>query len=146
MDELIEVCVKHMVNENFTEEQARAYMKQKLPQLDYWKRYEELGDNGEFEAFKQQLIEEINDLHIEGMPKVEKLNALVGSFVNLEYRLPSGQKVKFLDDGATYLGNQLEPEFGGERCFGVLANMDFILVCTYEAEGENPELVLYKKR
>ena len=146
MDELIEVCVKHMVNENFTEEQARAYMKQKLPQLDYWKRYEELGDNGEFEAFKQQLIEEINDLHIEGMPKVEKLNALVGSFVNLEYRLPSGQKVKFLDDGATYLGNQLESEFGGDRCFGVLANMDFILICTYEAEGANPELVLFKKR
>ena len=39
MDELIDVCVKHMVNDNFTEEQARAYMKQKLPQLDYWKRY-----------------------------------------------------------------------------------------------------------
>ena len=80
------------------------------------------------------------------MPKLESLNALVGSFVNLEYRLPSGQKVKFLDDGTTYLGNQLECEFGGERCFGVLANMDFILICTYEAEGKNPELVLYKKR
>ena len=146
MDELIDVCVKHMVNENFTEEQARAYMKQKLPQLDYWKRYEELGDNGEFEAFKQQLIGEINALSIEGMPELKSLNALVGSFVNLEYRLPGGQKVKFLDDGATYLGNQLESEFGGDRCFGVLANMDFILVCTYETEGANPELVLYKKR
>lgn len=146
MDELIEVCVKHMVNENFTEEQARSYMKQKLPQLDYWKRYEKLSDNGEFEAFKKKLIDEINALSIEGMPKVEKLNALVGSFVNLEYRLPSGQTVKFLDDGTTYLGNQLESEFGGDRCFGVLANMDFILVCTYEAEGANPQLVLYKKR
>ena len=146
MDELIEVCVKHMVNENFTEEQARSYMKQKLPQLDYWKRHEELSDNGEFEAFKKKLIDEINALSIEGMPKVEKLNALVGSFVNLEYRLPSGQTVKFLDDGTTYLGNQLESEFGGDRCFGVLANMDFILVCTYEAEGANPQLVLYKKR
>lgn len=146
MDELIEVCVKHMVNENFTEEQARSYMKQKLPQLDYWKRYEELSDNGEFEAFKKKLIDEINALSIEGMPKVEKLNALVGSFVNLDYRLPSGQTVKFLDDGTTYLGNQLESEFGGDRCFGVLANMDFILVCTYEAEGANPQLVLYKKR
>ncbi len=146
MDELIEVCVKHMVNENFTEEQARSYMKKKLPQLDYWKRYEELSDNGEFEAFKKKLIDEINALSIEGMPKVEKLNALVGSFVNLEYRLPSGQTVKFLDDGTTYLGNQLESEFGGDRCFGVLANMDFILVCTYEAEGANPQLVLYKKR
>ena len=146
MDDLIEVCVKHMVNDNFTEEQARAYMKQKLPQLDYWKRYDELSDSGQFEAFKAQLMDEINALHIEGMPKLEKLNALVGSFVNLEYRLPSGQKVKFLDDGTTYLGNQLESEFGGDRCFGVLANMEFILICTYEAEGTNPELVLYKKR
>ena len=146
MDNLIDVCVPHMVTEGFTEEQARAYMKQMLPTLDYWKRYEELGDGGQFEAFKQQLIEEINALHVEGMPKVEKLNALVGQYVNLAYRLPNGAEVKFLDDNTTYLGNQLEPEFGGDRCFGVLANMDFILVCTYEAEGKNPELVLYKKR
>jgi transcriptional regulator with XRE-family HTH domain len=146
MDDLIDVCVNHMVNEHFSEEQARSYMKQMLPKLDYWKRYEELSDNGQFEAFKQQLIDEINDLHIEGMPKVEKLNALVGSYVNLAYRLPSGISVKFLNDQTTYLGNQLEPEFGGDRCFGVLANMEFILICTYEENGANPELVLYKKR
>ena len=146
MDDLIDVCVGQMVNENFSEEQARAYLKQMLPKLDYWKRYEELSDNGQFEAFKKQLIEEINELHVEGMPKVEKLNALVGRYVNLEYQLPGGAKVKFLDDQTTYLGNQLESEFGGERCFGILANMDFILICTYEADGANPELLLYKKR
>ena len=146
MDELINVCIPHMAQAGFTEEQARAYMKEKLPTLDYWKRYEELSDNGQFEAFKQQLIEEINDLHIAGLPKVEKLNALVGSYVNLAYPLPSGACVKFLNDSVTYLGNQLESEFGGERCFGVLACMDFILVCTYAHDGADPELVLYKKR
>ena len=146
MDDLIDVCVRHMVSESFSEAQARAYLKQLLPTLDYWKRYEELSDNRQFEAFKQKLIEEINGLHIEGMPRVEKLNALVGQSVNLAYRLPNGDQVKFLDDQTTYLGNQLESEFGGERCFGVLANMEFILVCTYEKEGTNPELVLYKKR
>ena len=146
MDELIEVCIPHMAKEGFTEEQARAFMRENLPKLDYWKRYEELSDDGQFDKFKKQLIDEINALGIEGMPKVEKLNALVGSYVNLAYPLPSGLNVKFLDDGTTYLGNQLESEFGGERCFGVLANMDFILICTYEAEGKNPELVLYKKR
>ena len=146
MDDLIDVCVTHMANENFTEEAARAYMKELLPKLDYWKKYEKLSDNGEFEAFKKQLIQEINDLHIEGMPKLTKLNALVGSYVNLPYRLPSGQQVKFLNDQTTYLGNQLESEFGGKRCFGVLANMDFLLVCTYEENGENPELLVYKKR
>lgn len=45
-----------MVNENFTEEQVRAYMKEMLPKLDYWKRYDELSDNGQFEEFKKQLI------------------------------------------------------------------------------------------
>ena len=146
MDDLIDVCVCHMVNESITQEQARSYMKQLLPTLDYWKRYDELSDNGQFEEFKKQLIEEINELHIEGMPKIEKLNALVGSFVNLEYPLPNGSKVKFLNDGTTYLGNQLESEIVPGLCFGVVANMDFILVCTYEAEGANPELLVYKKR
>lgn len=121
-------------------------MKELLPKLDYWKRYESLSDGGQFESFKRQLIDEINALQIEGMPRLERLNALVGKYVNLEYRLPNGMNVRFLDDGKTYLGNQLECEFGGDRCFGVLANMDFILISTYEAEGTNPELVLYKKR
>ena len=99
-----------------------------------------------FDAFKKQLMDEINVLQIEGLPKVEKLNALVGGYINLEYRLPNGQTVKFLNDGATYLGTQLESTFGGNRCFGIAANMDFILICTYEENGENPELVVYKKR
>ena len=136
MDDLIDVCVKNMVNDKVSEGQVRAYMELLLPTLDYWKKYDELSDDGQFEEFKAQLIQEINDLHIEGMPKVEKLNALVGQFVNLPYRLPSGADVKFLNDGTTYLGNQLESEFGGDRCFGVLANMDFILVSTYEKDGK----------
>lgn len=146
MDDLIEVCVKNMVSEEHPAEAVRAYLKATLPQLDYWKRYEELSDNSAFEGFKQQLIREINELNIEGMPKLTALNALVGSYINLEYRLPNGRLVKYLDDNATYLGNQLESVFGGERCFGIAANMDFILICTYEANGQDPELVLYKKR
>ncbi|MCR5635954.1 MAG: helix-turn-helix domain-containing protein [Clostridiales bacterium] len=146
MDDLIDVCVKHMVNESFSEEQARSYLKQNLPTLDYWKKHGELSDSGEFEELKKQLTKEINALNIKGMPKLEKLNALVGKFVNLEYPLPSGANVKFLDDGTTYLGNQLESELDNGRCFGVLANADFILICTYGAEGADPEIILYKKR
>ena len=129
-----------------TEEQARAYLRQTLPTLDYWRRHEELSDGGRFEAFKQTLIDEINALRIAGMPTVEKLNALVGSYVNLAYPLPSGVSVRFLDDGTTYLGNQLTSETDSARCFGVLANADFILVSTYAEGGAEPELVLYKKR
>ena len=146
MEDLIEVCVKNMANDEFSADDVRAYLHQMLPTLDYCKRYEELGDDGAFDEFKSTLIYEINALNIDGMPKLTKLNALVGSYVNLEYRLPNGESVKFLDDNATYLGNQLECEFGGDRCFGVLANMDFILISTYEENGTNPELVLYKKR
>ncbi|MBR4208617.1 MAG: helix-turn-helix domain-containing protein [Lachnospiraceae bacterium] len=146
MDDLIDVCVRNMAQENFTEEAARDYLKQTLPKLNYWRRYEELSDGGQFEEFKQKLIDEINDLHVEGMPKVEKLNALVGKYVNLEYRLPGGQKAKFLDDETTYLGNQLESEIVDGLCYGILANMEFIMISTYEAEGTNPELLLYKKR
>ena len=150
MEELIDVCIPHMVEQGFAEDQARVYMKEMLPKLDYWKRYEELSDNGQFDEFKRQLIDEINALSVEGMPKVEKLNALVGSYVNLAYRLPNGAEVKFLDDDTTYLGTQLEAEFGdhtsADRCFGVIACADFILIATYGAEGADPELVLYKKR
>ena len=146
MDDLIEVCVNHMASDSITTEQARAYMKDLLPKLDYWKRYAELGGDENFQKFKEQLIREFNDLHIEGMPEVKALNFLVGGYINVEYTLPNGKKVKFLDDNATYLGNQLECEFGGNRCFGIAANMDFLLVCTYDEGGENPEIVVYKKR
>ena len=146
MDDLISLCIPHMVKEGFTEEQAREHLKKTLPTLDYWKRHGQLSDGGQFEAFKRQLIDEINALQIEGMPKVDKLNALVGACVNLEYPLPGGMKARFLDDRTTYLGNQLESGLEEGRCFGVLANMDFILICTYGCDGADPELVLYKKR
>lgn len=146
MNDLVDICVKNMVDENHSPDEVRNYLYQTLPKLEYWKRYREIGGDGAIEKLKSILIDEINALNIEGMPKLTKLNALVGSYVNLKYRLPNGAEVKFLNDNATYLGNQLECQFGGNRCFGVLANNEFILVCTYEENGENPELVLYKKR
>lgn len=146
MDDLIDICVPNMLAEGFSEEEARTYLKQTLPTLDYWKRYEELSDNGQFEQFKKQLIEEINALRPEGMPAVEKLNALVGQYVNLEYRMPSGRTMKLLDDEKTYLGNQVESEIVPGLCFGIAANMDFILIASYEEDGKNPELLVYKKR
>ena len=54
MDDLIDVCVRNMVNENFTDEQARAYLKDTLPKLDYWKRYDELSDH---EKLAQQILQ-----------------------------------------------------------------------------------------
>ena len=107
------------------------------------------GGKESFEELKTQLINEINDLKIPGMPKINELNALNGSFVNLNYPLPNGENARLLDDNDIYLGNQVECEFNdGEliRCFGVLANMSFILVSEYGPNGDNPEIVIYKKR
>ena len=137
MDDLIRAYAERPANEKLSAEQLRT--------LNYWKRYAELGGDEKFEEFKQILMDEINALQIEGMPKVTSLNALAGGFVNLEYTLPNGISVKFLNDHATYLGCQLESEFGC-GCFGIVANMEFLLVCTYDENGENPELVIYKKR
>ena len=58
-------------------------------------------------------------------------------------KLYNGEKVKFLDDNQTYLGSQLE---GETKCYGIVGNMDLLLICSYEENGENPELVIYKKR
>ena len=38
MDELINQCVPFMVNQGFTEKEAREYMKGLLPSLKYWKK------------------------------------------------------------------------------------------------------------
>ena len=113
---------------------------------DYWARYEQIGGEDAFVAFKAQLMDELNALQVEGMPPVEELHALPGEFVNVAYRLPNGQCVPFLDDSATYLGNQLPCLFDDSRCFGVVVNMEFLLICTYGENGANPELLIYKKR
>lgn len=113
--------------------------------INCFKRYEEI-DESLFHEFKLKLIDEINDLRIEGMPVLESLNALEGRYVNLDYRLPNGTYIRFLDDEMTYLGNQLECLYHSEICFGIVADMDFILVCCYEEDGKNPELIVYKKR
>lgn len=41
MDKLMDACVKNMVSDHFTEEQARSYMKDLLPNLEYWKGHAE---------------------------------------------------------------------------------------------------------
>ena len=105
--------------------------------------------NKEFNIFKKQLIDEFNSLNIDGMPKIKELYPLNGSFVNLEYPLPNGNKVKLLKDDETYLGNQVECIFNDNeirKCFGLLANTNFLLVSEYEENGKNPELIIYKKR
>lgn len=146
MDDLIEFCAGHMADEQVSPNQVRAYMKETLPRLNYWKTYARLGGEAQFKAFKQQLMEEFRALHIEGMPEVNELHPLAGSDANLLYRLPNGKSAQLLDENDVYLGCRLPCLFGGERCFGLVADMRFLLVYASEEDDEVPELLAYIKR
>lgn len=100
--------------------------------------------NKDFPLLKCQLIGEINAFGIAGLA-VDDLNLLTGSYVNLPYPLANGSTVRFLKDDDIYLGNQVE-RADSDRCYGVVANEDFILVCEYGCNGSDPEIVLYTRR
>ena len=111
--------------------------------------YIEIGGKDNYELLKKKLIDEFNNLEIAGLPKIKDLYPLHGLFVNLEYTLPSGEKVKLLLDNEAYLGNQVACEFNDGssiKCFGLLANMNFLLISEYEENGVNPEIIIYRKR
>lgn len=94
---------------------------------------------------KPRLIAEFNALGIADMPRVTDLCRLAGAYVNLEYPLPNGEKVRLLDDKKIYLGYQLEKE-KGDRCYGLVADEQYLLVCEYGCNGSDPEIVVYKRR
>ena len=62
------------------------------------------------------------------MPEVTDLTALCGVYVNHEYTLPNGEKIKYLDDNSSYLGCQIKSELSDNRVFGLVSNGEFILV------------------
>ena len=112
-------------------------------------KYIKTGGIENYNVFKKQIIDEFNSLNVPGMPKINELYPLNGAYVNLSYPLPSGSAVKLLEDDNIYLGNQVECDFNeGEiiRCYGLVAGMDFLLVSEYGANGDSPELVVYKRR
>lgn len=96
------------------------------------------------EREKQAIIAELHALGIPGL-RLTDLNLLNGGYVNLAYPLPGGGTARFLRDNDVYWGNQIEVP-GNERCYGVVANAQFLLVCTYGCNGADPELVCYRKR
>lgn len=97
-----------------------------------------------FEELKRKLIDEFNALGIKNL-QVNDLNLVNGFYVNLEYRLANGQRVKLLKDNSVYFGNQIEiPE--SDRCYGIAADDEYLLVCEYGCGGSEPEIVVYKRR
>ena len=107
--------------------------------------YIRVGGRGAYGLFKKNLLAEVNELlRSIGIPEATALYELSGEFVNLAYPLPNGP-VRFLEDKNIYLGTQIEFADIG-ICYGVVADMGFILVCSYSVNGNDPELLLYKKR
>ena len=98
----------------------------------------------ELQNLKKVLIEEFNSLGIKDL-HISELNLLNGFFVNMEYQLANGQSVKLLEDNQVYLGNQVEIP-GSDRCYGMAADERYLLVCEYGCNGEDSEIVVYKRR
>lgn len=108
--------------------------------------YIKMGGLGAYRQFKEQLLGEVNALlAAEGIDSIDGLYELAGRFVNLPYTLPSGEKVKLLDDKNVYLGAQI-PFADCGVCCGVVADTGFLLLCRYSVDGSEPELVAYHKR
>ena len=94
----------------------------------------EQGGLEELDRWKRAAIAELNALNIPDL-KVESLTPLNGFYVNLEYRLPNGQAVKLLEDSKVYMGSQIERP-GQERCYGVVADEKYLLVCDTAAMAQ----------
>ena len=104
----------------------------------------ERGGMDAWESWKHAAMAELNALGIPDL-QIDSLVPLNGFYVNLEYRLPNGQAVKLLEDNKVYLGTQIERP-GQERCYGVIADEAYLLVCEYGCNGADPEIVCYKRR
>lgn len=100
-----------------------------------------------WEAFarqKAQIIAEVNALGIPDL-QISDLTLLNGSYINLAYDLPSGQRVKLLDDAKVYFGNQTQRP-GTERCYGIAADENYLLVSEYGPNGAEPQILVFQKR
>lgn len=80
-----------------------------------------------FLAYKKRLINEFNSLKIADMSPVTTLWRLCSAYVNLEYTLLNGKKIKLLDDTKIYLRYQSEKP-NSDRCYGFAAENNYLLV------------------
>ncbi len=148
MEGMVESCAQFVdeynknTGQNLTQEELKSMLRQFYPTLKRWQLPTDQLPPA-ISPIKQQLIEEVNALGIKGLPKIKNLFVLQGSFINMEYTI-SGNKVKLLDDNATYWGTQVE--ISNDRCFGIACDEHYILVSEYGKGGTNPELVSFTRR
>lgn len=93
---------------------------------------------------KEYLLTEIKKLGIKEFDKLNSLNVLDGSYLNLEVELPYGIKAKLLDDNKKYYANQIDIE-NSDKCYGIAADENFIIVYRYGCDGADAELIQIKR-
>lgn len=93
---------------------------------------------------EQVLLTEIKRLGIKEFDNIHSLNLLDGSYLNLEVELPSGVKAKLLDDNKKYYANQIDIA-DSDKCYGVAADENFIVVYKYGCNGADVELIQIKR-
>ena len=91
-------------------------------------------------------VGELNAFNLPGFPVVGELYPLCGALVNLSCPLPSGESVRLLDDRKIYLGTRVQRAEKPGRWYGVAADEDLLFVCEFGEKGENPEIVLLRRR
>lgn len=149
MEEMAEFCAQFVeeYNKNTGKQLSRDEYKQELLQyFPHLKRWSLPADQlPPVSTPIMQLVDEINALNIAGMPKIDNLFSLQGSFVNLVYTI-NGNTVKLLDDNASYWGTQVEKEGVAGRCFGIACDEKYIVVSEYGQDGADAEIIMLKKR
>lgn len=99
---------------------------------------------GALDACRSKLIAALNALDIPDMEPVTSLNMLKGAYINLEYTLPGGQRVKFWNDEQIYFASQ-QHKTGSDRCYGVAADETWMLVSEYGCGGSDTEIVVFRR-
>ena len=97
-----------------------------------------------YENIKNEIIKQFNSLGISDMGVITDMHEGSGAFVNIEYVLPSGQTIKLWDDNKTYLINQV-CKCNSNRCYGLVADEKYLLVCGYGDEGVDGEIIVFKQ-
>ena len=147
MEEMVEYCSMFVdeynktTGQNLTACQYKEVLRQFYPTLKRWNMLADQVPHADH-PMKKVFIDEVNALGIPDL-HITNLYVLQGSFINQSYNV-NGNEVKFLDDNATYWGNQVIKD--DNRCYGIACCERFILVCEYGKDGADAELVMLKKR
>ncbi len=150
MEEMADFCAQFVeqYNQNtgnhLTRDEYRNLLLQYYPTLKRWSLPTDQLPHAN-SPLKQLFIDEINAFNIKGMPTIDNLFILQGSFINQEYQL-NGNTVFLLNNDETYWGTQVENQNADGRCFGIACDEKYILVSEYGKNGKDAEIVLLKRR